>query len=48
MKTFGLPLPNDPISAAHLPVPNAPNWTIDESGLLRQNDRIYVPDSVDL
>ena len=25
----------DPISAAHLPTPTAPNWTVDESGLLR-------------
>ena len=41
-------LPNDPISATHLPIPESPNWTIDKSGLLRQNDRIYVPDSADL
>src|SRR3984885_7709140 len=41
-------LPNDPISATHFPVPNAPNWTINESGLLQQYDRIYVPDSADL
>ena len=41
-------LSNDPISATHLSTPESPNWTIDESGLLRQNNRIYVPDSVDL
>ena len=38
----------DPISAAHLPTPTTPNWTVDESGLLRQYDRIYVPDIADL
>ena len=38
----------DPISAAHLPTPTAPNWTVDESGLLHQYDRIYVLDIVDL
>ena len=38
----------DPISAAHLPTPTAPNWTVDESGLLRQYDQIYVPDIADL
>jgi len=31
-------LPLDPISAAHLPNPTAPNWTLDESGLLCQYD----------
>ena len=38
----------DPVAAAHLPTPSAPNWTLDESGLLRQYDRIYVPDVADL
>jgi len=38
----------DPLSAAHLPTPTAPNWTLDESGLLRQYNRIYVPDVNDL
>ena len=38
----------DPLAAAHLPIPTAPNWTVDESGLLRQYDRIYVPDVADL
>jgi len=41
-------LPLNPISAAHLPTPTAPNWALDESGLLRQYDRIYVPDANDL
>jgi len=41
-------LPLNPISAAHLPTPTAPNWTLDESGLLRQYDRIYIPDANDL
>jgi len=41
-------LPLDPISAAHLPTPTAPNWTLDESGLLHQYDRIYIPDANDL
>jgi len=38
----------NPIFAAHLPNPTAPNWTLDESGLLRQYDRIYIPDANDL
>ena len=41
-------LPLDPISAAHLPTPTTPNWTLDESGLLHQYDQIYVPDANDL
>jgi len=41
-------LPLDPISAAHLPTPSASNWTLDETGLLRQFNRIYVPDVADL
>ena len=43
-----LSLPLDPISVAHLPTPTNANWTIDESGLLRYNDRIFVPDISDL
>ena len=31
-------LPLNPISAAQLPSPSNPKWTLDESGLLRQND----------
>lgn len=38
----------NPISAAHLPTPTAPNWTVDESGLLHQYDWIYAPDVADL
>ena len=38
----------NPIPAAHLPTPTAPNWTVDESGLLHQYDQIYVLDVVDL
>ena len=41
-------LPLNPISAAQLPSPSNPKWTLDESGLLRQNDRIFVPDVADL
>ena len=41
-------LPLDPISAAQLPSPSNPKWTLDGSGLLRQNDRIFVPDVTDL
>ena len=37
----------DPLSAAQLPAPTDPKWTL-SSGLLRLNDRIYVPDSADL
>jgi hypothetical protein len=38
----------DPLSSTHLPTPTAPNWTLDDSGLLRHHDRIYVPDTNDL
>jgi hypothetical protein len=38
----------DPLSAAHLPIPTAPNWTLDESGLLCQYNQIYVLDVNDL
>jgi hypothetical protein len=41
-------LPNDPISASHLPTPDTPDWTIDEFGLLCHHNRIFVPDSADL
>jgi hypothetical protein len=38
----------DPLSSTHLPTPTAPNWTLDDSGLLRHHDQIYVPDMNDL
>jgi hypothetical protein len=38
----------DPLSSTHLPTPTAPNWTLDDSGLLCHHDRIYVPDANDL
>jgi hypothetical protein len=38
----------DPLSLTHLPTPTAPNWTLDDSGLLRHHDQIYVPDANDL
>jgi hypothetical protein len=38
----------DPLSLTHLPTPTAPNWTLDDSGLLRHHDRIYIPDANDL
>jgi hypothetical protein len=34
----------DPLSLTHLPTPAAPNWTLDNSGLLHHHDQIYVPD----
>ena len=41
-------LPLNPISAAQLPSPSNPKWTLDESSLLQQNDLIFVPDVTDL
>jgi hypothetical protein len=38
----------DPLSSTHLPTTTAPNWTLDDSGLLRHHDQIYVPDVNDL
>ena len=38
----------DPVTAAQSPHTSDPKWTIDGSGLLRRNDRIYVPDANDL
>jgi hypothetical protein len=38
----------DPLSSTHLPTPTAPNWTLDDSGLLRHHNQIYVPDTNDL
>ena len=41
-------LPLDPISAAQLPIPVDPKWTLDDSGLLHQNNWIFVPTISDL
>jgi hypothetical protein len=38
----------DPLSSTHLPTPTAPNWTLNDSGLLCHHDRIYIPDMNDL
>jgi hypothetical protein len=43
-----LSLPHDPISSEQFPNPSDPKWTIDESGLLHLNNRIFVPDHADL
>ncbi|CAA7267179.1 unnamed protein product [Cyclocybe aegerita] len=37
-------LPNDPISAAQLPAPSDPKFTLSPDSLLLLNDRIFVPD----
>jgi hypothetical protein len=41
-------LPNDPIASKHLPDPSDPRWSVDNSGLLRCDNHIYVPESNDL
>jgi hypothetical protein len=41
-------LPNDPIAAKHLPDLLDPRWTMDDSGFLRCDNRIYVLESNDL
>jgi hypothetical protein len=38
---------NDPLTSSQLPQPSDPKWTLSD-GLLRLNDRIFVPDSLDL
>jgi hypothetical protein len=38
----------DPLSSTHLPTPTAPNWTLNNSGLLCHHNQIYVPDANDL
>ena len=38
----------DPVTTAQLLRTSDPKWTIDDSGLLHRNDRIYVPDANDL
>src|SRR6266540_1554981 len=40
--------PQDPVSAAQLPMPSAPKWSLSADGVLLLNDRIYVPDHDDL
>ena len=40
--------PLDPVTTAHFLRISDPKWTIDESGLLRRNNHIYVPDANDL
>jgi len=34
--------PHDPISAAQLPTPSAPKWSLSEDGMLLLNKRLYV------
>jgi len=41
-------LSTDPTAQAHLSDTAESRWSVDESGLLRLHDRIYVPDSKDL
>jgi hypothetical protein len=41
-------LPSDTFSSGHLPEPSDPHWTLGSDGLLRCDDRIYVPNSNDL
>jgi hypothetical protein len=38
----------DPLSSTHLPTPIAPNWTLNNSGLLCHHDQIYIPDTNNL
>ena len=40
--------PLDPVTATHFPRISDPKWTVDDSGLLCRNNRIYVPDANDL
>ena len=40
--------PLDPVTTAHFPRISNPKWTIDDNGLLRQNNHIYIPDANDL
>jgi hypothetical protein len=41
-------LPDDPVARKHLPDPSDPRWLTDDSGFLRCDNRIYVPESNDL
>ena len=38
----------DPIAKAHLSDSSNPRWTTDETGYLRLNGRIYIPEANDL
>jgi len=40
--------PHDPLSAAQLPTPSEPKWSLSEDGMLLLNERLYVPDCNDL
>src|SRR6266540_7039025 len=40
--------PHDPVSAAQLPTPSAPKWSLSADGVLLLNNRIYIPDHDDL
>ena len=41
-------LPSDPIAQVHLSDPPDSRWSVDETGFLRLDGRIYVPDSDNL
>ena len=43
-------LPSDPTISSHFSSPIPPNshWSVDAEGLLRLDNRIYIPDSNDL
>jgi hypothetical protein len=41
-------LPNDPIGSARMSDPPDDRWTVDDSGFLHCDNRIYVPESNDL
>jgi hypothetical protein len=41
-------LPNDPIGSMRMSNPLDNRWTVDDSGFLRCDNRIYVPESNDL
>src|SRR6266545_2853766 len=40
--------PHNPVSAAQLPTPSAPKWSLSADGVLLLNNRIYIPDHDDL
>ena len=41
-------LPSDPIAKAHLSDTSSPRWSTDETGYLRLDDRMYIPETDDL
>jgi hypothetical protein len=41
-------LPNDPIGSEHMSDPLDDRWTVDDSGFLCCDNRIYIPESNDL